>query len=150
MLKAKYWITSGLLLAVLYLMSFVSYLINLINQILMEVFDSFSQWILYYIVSLILNLFVNFIMLCYFHLWLGEKKIKLNLDWQSIKSALLTTLILFIYYNTLILINFYSKYFINVDIMAINYRLSPIAFIYFLVFCSFFYFLFDNFRLTRK
>ena len=39
---------------------------------------------------------------------------------------------------------------INIDIIAIYYRLSPIFIIYVLVFCSFFYFLFDNFRLTRK
>ncbi|MCA2652904.1 hypothetical protein [Microcystis sp. M061S2] len=147
MLKAKYWITSGLLLIVLNFMAFVAYYIS---QALMQIFDPFKEWILYYLFSLILTLFVNFAILCYFHLWLRERKIKINLDWQSVKSALLTTLILFIYYNTIILINFYSKYFINVDIMAIYHRLTPIIIIYFLVFFSFFYFLFDNFKLIRK
>lgn len=147
MLKAKYWITSGLLLIALNLMAFVA---HYISQGFMVVFDPSKEWILYYLSSLIATLFVNFTILCYFHLWLGERKIKINLDWQSVKSALLTTLILFIYYNTIILINFYSKYFINVDIMTIYHRLTPIMIIYFLVFCSFFYFLFDNFKLTRK
>lgn len=100
MLKPKYWITSGLLLIVLNLMSFVA---HYISQALMEIFDPFKEWILYYISSLSITLFVNFIILCYFHLWLREKKIKLNLDWQSMKSALLSALILFIYYNTIIL-----------------------------------------------
>lgn len=147
MLKAKYWITSGLLLIVLNLMAFVA---HYISQGFIVIFDPSKEWILYYFSSLIATLFVNFTILCYFHLWLGERKIKINLDWQSVKSALLTTLILFIYYNTIILINFYSKYFINVDVMTIHHRLMPIMIIYFLVFCSFFYFLFDNFRLTRK
>ena len=147
MLKPKYWITSGLLLTVLNLMSFVA---HCISQALMEIFDPFKEWILYYISSLSITLFVNFIILCYFHLWLREKKIKLNLDWQSMKSALLSALILFIYYNTIILINFYFKYFINIDIMTMYYRLTLIMTIYFLIFCSFFYFLFDNFKLTRK
>lgn len=147
MLKAKYWITSGLLLIVLNLMSFIA---AFISQILIEVFDPSKEWILYYFSSLIPTLIINFTILCYFHLWLREKKIKVNLDWQSVKSALMTTLILFIYYNTIILINSYSKYFINVDIIAMSYQLRPVMIIYFLVFCSFFYFLFDNFRLTRK
>lgn len=147
MLKAKYWITSGLLLIILNLMAFVA---HYISQAFMVVFDPSKEWILYYFSSLIPTLIINFTILCYFHLWLRERKIKINLDWQSVKSALLTTLILFIYYNTIILINFYSKYFINVDIMTIHHRLMPIMIIYFLVFCSFFYFLFDNFRLTRK
>lgn len=147
MLKAKYWITSGLLLIVLNLMAFVA---HYISQGFVVVFDPSKEWILYYFSSLIATLFVNFTILCYFHLWLGERKIKINLDWQSVKSALLTTLILFIYYNTIILINFYSKYFINVDIVAKYYHLMPIMIVYFLVFCSFFYFLFDNFKLIRK
>lgn len=147
MLKTKYWITSGLLLIVLNLMSFIA---AFISQILIEVFDPSKEWILYYFSSLIPTLIINFTILCYFHLWLREKKIKVNLDWQSVKSALMTTLILFIYYNTIILINSYSKYFINVDIIAMSYQLRPVMIIYFLVFCSFFYFLFDNFRLTRK
>lgn len=147
MLKAKYWVTSVLLLIILNLMSFIG---HYISQALMIVFDPSEKWILYYFSSLVATLFVNFTILYYFHLWLGERKIKINLDWQSVKSALLTTLILFIYYNTIILINFYSKYFINVDIMTIYHRLTPIMIIYFLVFCSFFYFLFDNFKLIRK
>ena len=147
MLKAKYWITSGLLLIILNLMAFVA---HYISQVVMVVFDPSKEWILYYFSSLILTLIINFTILCYFHLWLRERKIKINLDWQSVKSALLTTLMLFIYYNTIILINFYSKYFINVDIMTMYYRLIPIMIIYFLVFFSFFYFLFDNFRLTKK
>ena len=147
MLKTKYWITSGLLLIILNLMSFIA---AFISQISIEVFDPSKEWILYYFSALIPTLIINFTILCYFHLWLREKKIKVNLDWQNVKSALLTTLILFLYYNIIILINFYSQYFINVDIMAIYYRLTPIMIIYFLVFCSFFYFLFDNFRLTRK
>ena len=147
MLKAKYWLTSGLLLIVLNLMAFVA---DYISQAFMVVFDPSKEWILYYFSSLIPTLIINFTILCYFHLWLRERKIKINLDWQSVKNALLTTLMLFIYYNTIILINFYSKYFINVDIMTIHHRLMPIMIIYFLVFCSFFYFLFDNFRLTRK
>jgi len=147
MLKAKYWITSGLLLIILNLMAFVA---HYISQIFMVVFDPSKEWILYYFSSLIPTLIIHFTILCYFHLWLRERKIKINLDWQSVKTALLTTLILFIYYNTIILINFYFKYFINVDIMTMYHRLMPITTIYFLVFCSFFYFLFDNFRLTRK
>jgi hypothetical protein len=147
MLKAKYWITSGLLFIVLNLMGFIAYFIS---QASAAVFDPSKQWILYYFSALISTLIINFTILCYFHLWLREKKLKANLDWQSVKSALLTTLILFMYYNTIILINFYSEYFINIDIMAIYYRLTPIFIIYFLVFCSFFYFLFDNFRLTKK
>ncbi len=147
MLKAKYWLTSGLLLIILNLMAFVA---HYISQAVMVVFDPSKEWILYYFSSLILTLIINFTILCYFHLWLRERKIKINLDWQSVKSALLTTLILFIYYNTIILINFYSEYFINVDIMAMYYQLIPIMIVYFLVFFSFFYFLFDNFRLTRK
>lgn len=147
MLKAKYWLTSGLLLIVLNLMAFVA---HYISQAVMVVFDPSKEWILYYFSSLIPTLIINFTILCYFHLWLRERKIKINLDWQSVRSALLTTLILFIYYNTIILINFYSEYFINVDIMAMYYQLIPIMIVYFLVFFSFFYFLFDNFRLTRK
>ena len=147
MLKAKYWITSGLLLTILNLMAFVA---HYISQVFMVIFDPSKEWILYYFSSLIPTLIINFTILCYFHFWLRERKIKINLDWQSVKSALLTTLMLFIYYNTIILIDFYSKYFINVDIMTIHHRLMPIMIIYFLVFCSFFYFLCDNFRLTRK
>ena len=147
MLKAKYWLTSGLLLIVLNLMAFVA---DYISQAFMVVFDPSKEWILYYFSSLIPTLIINFTILCYFHFWLRERKIKINLDWQSVRSALLTTLILFIYYNTIILINFYSEYFINVDIMAMYYQLIPIMIVYFLVFFSFFYFLFDNFRLTRK
>jgi hypothetical protein len=147
MLKPKYWIASGLLLIILNLMAFVAYYIS---QGFMVVFDPSKEWILYYLSSLIATLFVNFTILCYFHVWLRERKIKITLDWQSVKSALLTTLILFIYYNTIILINFYSKYFINIDIMAMYHRLTPIMIIYFLVFFSFFYFLFDNFKLIRK
>ena len=147
MLKAKYWITSGLLLIILNLMAFVA---DYISQAFMVVFDPSKEWILYYFSSLIPTLIINFTILCYFHLWLRERKIKINLDWQSVKNALLTTLMLFIYYNTIILINFYSKYFINVDVMTIHHRLMPIMIIYFLVFCSFFYFLFDNFKLIRK
>lgn len=147
MLKAKYWITSGLLLIVLNLMAFVA---HYISQAFMAIFDPSKEWILYYFSSLIPTLIINFTILCYFHFWLRERKIKINLDWQSVRSALLTTLILFIYYNTIILINFYSEYFINVDIMAMYYQLIPIMIVYFLVFFSFFYFLFDNFRLTRK
>ena len=147
MLKAKYWITSGLLLTILNLMAFVA---HYISQVFMVIFDPSKEWILYYFSSLIPTLIINFTILCYFHFWLRERKIKINLDWQSVKSALLTTLMLFIYYNTIILIDFYSKYFINVDIMTIHHRLMPIMIIYFLVFCSFFYFLFDNFKLIRK
>lgn len=147
MLKAKYWITSGLLLTILNLMAFVA---HYISQAFMVIFDPSKEWILYYFSSLIPTLIINFTILCYFHLWLRERKITINLDWQSVRSALLTTLMLFIYYNTIILIDFYSKYFINVDIMTIHHRLMPIMIIYFLVFCSFFYFLFDNFRLTKK
>jgi len=145
MLRAKYWITSGLLLIVLNLMAFVA---HYISQGVMVVFDPSKEWILYYLSSLIATLFVNFTILCYFHVWLRERTIKMNLDWQSVKNALLTTLILFIYYNTIILINFYFKYFINVDIITES-NLS-IAAIYFIIFCAFFYFLFDNFKLIRK
>ena len=79
MLKAKYWITSGLLLIVLNFMAFVA---HYISQALMQIFNPFKEWILYYLFSLILTLFVNFAILCYFHLWLRERKIKINLDWQ--------------------------------------------------------------------
>ncbi|BBG57980.1 hypothetical protein [uncultured phage] len=128
----------------------MAFVADYISQAFMVVFDPSKEWILYYFSSLIPTLIINFTILCYFHFWLRERKIKINLDWQSVKSALLTTLILFIYYNTIILINFYSKYFINVDVMTIHHRLMPIMIIYFLVFCSFFYFLFDNFKLIRK
>ena len=144
MLKPQYWITSFLLLLTLNLIAIVNFHIN---QFLLTILETSGE-ILLYIVSLLVNLLIGGIVLSYFHLWLRERRIILSLDLQSIRSAILSFLILFLYYNTIVLIDFYSKYFINVEIMKTNHW--SFAFIYFIIFCAFFYFLFDNFKITRK
>jgi hypothetical protein len=144
MLKAKYWITSFLLLMVLNLISFINYYIS---QILLAILEPFGEWFRF-IASLVVSLPISLVILGYFHLWIKEKRVTFNLDRQSIKSAISSVLILFMYYNTIVLIDFYSKYFINVEIMKTNHW--SVASIYFIIFCAFFYFFFDNFKITRK
>ena len=146
MLKAKYWITSFLLLMVLNLISFINYYIS---QILLAILEPFGEWF-QFIASLVVSLPISLVILGYFHLWIKEKRVTFNLDRQSIKSAISSVLILFMYYNTIVLINFYGNYFTNADIIKLDRYSVPSMFIYFLVFCTFFYFLFDNFKITRK
>lgn len=131
---------------VLNLISFINYYIS---QILLAILEPFGEWFRF-IASLVVSLPISLVILGYFHLWLRERRIILSLDLQSIRSAILSFLILFLYYNTIVLINFYSNYFINADIIKLDSYSFPGMFIYFLVFCTFFYFLFDNFKITRK
>ena len=144
MLKSRYWIKSLLLLLALNLIAIVN---NHINQFLLTILESSGELLLY-VVSLLVDLLIGGIVLSYFHLWLRERRIILSLDLQSIRSAILSFLILFLYYNTIVLIDFYSKYFINVEIMKTNHW--SFASIYFIIFCAFFYFLSDNFKIARK
>jgi hypothetical protein len=144
MLKSRYWIKSLLLLLALNLIAIVN---NHINQFLLTILESIGELLLY-VVSLLVNLLIGGIGLSYFHLWLRERRIMLSLDLQSIRSAILSFLILFLYYNTIALIDLYSKYFMNVEIIKTNPW--SVASIYFIIFCAFFYFLFDNFKIVRK